>query len=204
MIFAFLIGDRTLDQAREFLEDTTSRMEGKPLFVSDELPHYADSLLEIFPEWIEFESTGKPGRPRKPHKAIQSDVDYATVHKVRENGRIVKVEKRIIFGSIDRIEKKLDNSPSNTINTAYVERTNLDWRLWDAHLARKTLRFAKSMQWLKAKFSIVLAFYNFVRPHGSLSKQGVPITPAMAAGITTCPWSVDDLLRCSNTMSTIW
>ena len=59
--------------------------------------------------------------------------------------------------------------------------------MWDAHLTRKSLMFAKSFRWLKAKFAICIGFYNFISPHERLSR-GVdrvfrPNTPAMAAGI---------------------
>lgn len=54
--------------------------------------------------------------------------------------------------------------------------------------------FAKSFRWLKAKFAICVAFYNFIRPHETLSrgKDRIfrPKTPAMAAGITTHQWSI--------------
>lgn len=165
-----------------------ARIEGKPLFVSDELPHYADGLKELFHRLAEPEKTGGPGRPRKAQKVVLDDLDYATVHKTREKGRIVKVEKIIIYGDEARIATRLRDLPSNTINTSFVERSNLNWRLWDAHLIRKCLTFAKSFEWLQAKFAICVSFYNFIRPHESLSRQldrsFIPKTPAMAAEIT--------------------
>jgi IS1 family transposase len=198
LIICFLIGDRTLEDARCFLNELVSKIVDLPLFVSDELPHYADGLQELFHKIIEPEPTGRPGRPRKPEKEINDDLDYATVHKTREKGRVVKVETNIVFGSAERIEKRIIELPGKTINTSYVERSNLNWRLWDAHLIRKTLTFAKSFRWLKAKFSICIAFYNFIRPHESLSR-GLdrvfkPKTPAMAAGITSHLWSINELL----------
>ncbi len=125
-------------------------------------------------------------------------MDYATVHKTRERGHIVKVETKVVFGSRERIEKKLKELPGNMINTSYVERSNLNWRLWDAHLTRKTVMFAKSFRWLKAKFAICVGFYNFIRPHETLSR-GVdrifrPNTPAMAAKLSDHPWSIKELL----------
>lgn len=66
--------------------------------------------------------TGRPGRPSKPEKLVDDDLDYATVHKTREKGRIVKVETKIVFGSEERINKRLRELPSKTINTSYVER----------------------------------------------------------------------------------
>jgi len=169
------------------------------LFTSDELPHYADGLKELFHKLVAQEPTGQPGRPRSPVKIVDENLDYATVHKTREKGRIVKVETKVIFGSSARIEKRLEQLPGNKINTSYVERSNLNWRMWDAHLTRKSLMFAKSLRWLKAKFAICVGFYNFIRPHETLSrgKDRVfrPNTPAMAAGITDHQWTINALLK---------
>ena len=198
LIVCFLIGERTLEDARCFLKDLILRVEKQPLFISDELPHYADGLKELFHKVVNPEQTGKPGRPKKPEKAIDENLDYATVHKTRENGRVVKVEKIVVYGSSERIEERLKESISNTINTSYVERSNLNWRLWDAHLIRKSLTFAKSIRWLRAKFAICVAFYNFIRPHETLSRGNDrkfrPKTPAMAASMTNHIWSIKELI----------
>lgn len=198
LIVCFLIGDRTLKDARHFLKDLVSRTEDMPLFTSDELPHYAEGLKELFHTLKPHEPTGRRGRPRNPEKVVDEQLDYATVHKTRERGRVVKVEKNIVFGSADRIEKRMEELPSKTINTSYVERSNLNWRIWDAHLTRKTLMFAKSLRWLKAKFAICIGFYNFIRPHETLSRGNDrvfrPKTPAMAAGITNHQWTIKELL----------
>ena len=89
---------------------------------------------------------------------------------------------------------------AETINTSYVERSNLNWRMWDAHLTRKSLMYAKSIRWLRAKFSICVAFYNLIRPHETLSRRNdrrfLPKTPAMAAGVTDHQWTVRELLAC--------
>lgn len=198
LIVCFLIGDRTLEDARRFLKDLVSRTKEQPLFTSDELPHYADGLKELFHKLIAQKATGQPGRPRNPEKVIDEDLDYATVHKTRVKGRIVKVETKVVFGSSARIEKRLEELPGKTINTSYVERSNLNWRMWDAHLTRKSLMFAKSCRWLKAKFAICVGFYNFIRPHETLSRGEDrvfrPNTPAMAAGITDHQWTIKTLL----------
>ena len=175
-----------------------SRTDGQPLFTSDELSHYADGLKELFHQLILPQPTGRQCRPRNPEKVIDEDLDYATVHKTREKGRVVKVETKVVFGSSERIEKRLEELPGQTINTSYVERSNLNWRMWDAHLTRKSLMFAKSLRWLKAKFAICVGFYNFIRPHETLSRGADsifrPRTPAMAAGITDHQWTIKSLL----------
>lgn len=199
LLICYLIGERTLGDGKTLMRDLKRRLVAKPVFTSDELPHYEDALLEMYHTVVEPEPTGWPGRPQKPYKQIHSDIDYATVHKTRINGRIVKVDTKVVFGKKKRIIQRLEDTPSNTINTSFVERSNTDWRLWDAHLCRKSLTFAKSLRWLAAKFAIVVSVYNFVRPHESLSRDRftrkfAPRTPAMAAGVTDRVWRLHDLL----------
>jgi hypothetical protein len=187
-----------LDDARRMLKDLTARCKGKPLFVSDELPHYGTVLGELFHELVPVAPTGKPGRPRNPERVIDADLDYATVHKTRQGALVIKVERKIVHGSEQHIHARLAKSPSHTINTAYVDRSNLDWRLWDAHLARKAPTVARAMRWLKAKFAICVACYNFIRPHETLSRGEDrifrPKTPAMAASLTDHRWTFTELL----------
>ena len=187
-----------MEDARQMLKDLTSRCQNKPLFVSDELPHYSTVLGELFHKLVPMAPTGKPGRPRNPERVVDADLDYATVHKTRQDGRVVKVECKVVYGDEQRIRERLELSPSKTINTAYIERSNLDWRLWDAHLTRKSPTAARSMRWLKAKFAICVACYNLIRPHESLSrgKDRVfrPKTPAMASKLTDHCWTFSEML----------
>jgi hypothetical protein len=195
LLLHFVVGDRTLKSATAFLKEIKNRLaEGKPLFTSDELPHYAKVLSEIYSETIEPAQKEEAGESKGPQRVVDDDLDYATVHKTRKSGRIVKVERSVVIGEEDRVVARLGSSPSNTINTSYIERSNLTFRMLDAHLTRKTLWFAKSMTWLQARFSIIVANYNFVRPHSSLGSAREPVTPAMAAGITKIPWTIGCLL----------
>jgi IS1 family transposase len=148
LMVSYMVGHRTLDDARRFLKDLTSRLEGKPLFTSDELPHYETGLRDIYSDLETPERTGLAGRPQGPKQVVHEDLDYATVHKTREGGRVVQVTRQIIFGTDESVQERLNNSPSLAINTAYVERSNLSWRLWDAHLCRKSVTFAKALPWL--------------------------------------------------------
>lgn len=177
-----------------FFKDLSNRIITKPLFVSDELPHYEDAILETYHTIEGFENTGKRGRPKNPIKKIDEEIDYAVVHKTRENGKVKKVETHIIFGNEKRIKKRLKKSASNKINTSYIERSNGTLRLNDAHLQRKTYKFSKDKKLLKAKLAIIILFYNFIRPHSTLStnpdKSYTPRTPAQAAGIVDSVWSV--------------
>jgi len=194
-----MVGSRTLEDCKKFIKDLAGRIDNKPLFVSDELPHYKDAILDEYHKLKEYEKTGKRGRPKKPVKEIDSEIDYATVHKTRTNGKVVKVETKIIYGTEERIAKKLERSVSKKINTAYIERSNGTLRLYDSNLQRKTLKFAKEKNLLKAKIGIIIAYYNFVKVHITLSrnedKSYTARTPAVVAGITKKPWTIKYLLE---------
>jgi hypothetical protein len=97
--------------------------------------------IRTYSDLVTPERTGMPGRPCGPKQVVHEDLDYAIVHKEREDGHVVQVTRQIIFGSEESIQERLATSPSITINTAYVERSNLNWRLWDAHLSRKSVTF---------------------------------------------------------------
>jgi hypothetical protein len=83
----------------------------------------------LFHELVQQAPTGKPGRLRNPERVIDADLDYATVHKTRQGPQVIKVERKVVYGSEQHILERLSKSPSQTINTAYIERSNLDWRL---------------------------------------------------------------------------
>jgi len=206
LIISFLVGKRTIEDCEKFIKDLAGRIDNKPLFVSDELPHYKAAILEEYHTLKEFEKTGKRGRPKKLAKEIDPEIDYAIVHKTRTNGKIVKVETKIVFGTEESVAKKLERSVSKTINTAYIERSNGTLRLYDSNLQRKTLKFAKEKKLLESKVGIIIAYYNFVKVHCTLSrnedKSFTARTPAVAAGLTEKPWTIKYLLempfRCIN------
>ena len=111
MIVCYPVGDRTLESCREFLRELSSRVDNIPLYTSDEPVHYKTVPSEIYSEEIPVEPTGKRGRPRNPEKVIDPELDYAVVHKTREKGKVIKVEKRIVYGDQRRIEEKIAEGP---------------------------------------------------------------------------------------------
>ena len=197
LIIHAVVGKRTEQQAKLFIFGLVGKLSGPlPLFTSDELPHYKTALAECYSTLIPVPSTGKRGQPKNPIIQIEPELKYATIHKTRDKGRIVKVEQRIMFGKEQDINKILENSPvSQTINTSFVERNNLNIRQHSRRLTRKTNGFSKVMRNLEAQVILVMAYYNFVRSHCSLKIKGKgERTPAMAAGLTDHKWSMSELL----------
>lgn len=198
LIVAYFVGDRTLEDGHRFIKDLVSRLETKPLFISDELGHYQVALLDVYHSVETSKLKDGIGRPYISRKVVDPDLDYAVVHKTRKNRRIIRVEKKVIYGDADRIESRLKASGVRAINTSYVERLNATLRQHDSHLHRKSYCFAKAKYMFQNKLAIVIAYYNFVKPHITLSrnpdKTTTKRTPAQVAGITEAPWTVGYLL----------
>ena len=109
MIISFFVGQRTLEDCDLFMKDLIARIRTKPLFTSDELPHYQAALAKHFSHLEDQPKTGKRGRPRKPKIVIDPELKYTTVHKTRDNGRVVKVERKEIFGDPKVIDTDFDS-----------------------------------------------------------------------------------------------
>jgi IS1 family transposase len=186
------------DCSRTVISSLLPMLKGKlPLFVTYELVRYSSVLFELFHSETVVPRTGRRGRPRNPIVAVEPKLSYATVKKTRKCGNLVKIDRIVVFGTLESVNNNLKYSNSNTINTSYIERTNLNWRNCDAHLTRKTLKFVKNISYLKAKLSLNIVKYNFIKPHTILTKHAnkVPTTPAMAAMLTDHVWTFEELIE---------
>ena len=202
IILACEIGPRNQLMADKIVEQTIKRInqENLPLFVTDGLKAYGTALKKYFFEVIEFKKTGKRGRPKKPKRIPHRNLRYGQVVKQRENGRIVKVHKRIIYGSTKNIQMK-------DITTSLIERQNLTLRQENHRLARKTLGYSKKNKWLGFQSSLYVTYYNFCRPHDSLKimdwkhingdvwRKFRKQTPMLSIGKTDHIWTLDELLK---------
>ena len=208
---AWVAGRRTLKDGKMLVKCLKNKLDDHiPFFTSDDLPHYANALLDVYGQKIEPSRTGKPGRPRKSYKIPPDDLLYAVVCKRREGSRVVEVTTKVVYGSPERIAHILHDSPtSNTISTYGVERDNLTIRQHSRRMARKVNAFSKEHDYLEHQLALSFAYYHFVIPHLGLRQRlpkpiptngnGSPKvwlqrTPAMAAGLTDHIWSMDELL----------
>ena len=82
------------------------------------------------------------------------------------------------------------------VSTSYVERANLTMRMHMRRFTRLTNGFSKKLENLIAAVGLHFMFYNYCRPHKTLTKanKGYPTTPAMAAGISDHVWSVEEII----------
>jgi transposase-like protein len=166
---------------------------GRILICTDGLCSYVRASREAFRER---EGTGRRGRPRL---RVWGRLLLAQVVKRYEKRRVRDVERRVVHGRREQVEKARQASAGQgVINTAYIERLNATFRERLGVLARRTRALARTTDRLKAGMWLVGVVYNFCTPHGSLREMGSRAvrerTPAMAAGITRRVWSVKELM----------
>jgi IS1 family transposase len=203
LVLSVVPGKRTAEKVQELVDDVKDRMQGRlpDLIATDEYPAYKAAILQAYGEEVAPKRTGKPGRPRKPYKMPPKKLRYATVHKTRKKGRVVKVDFRVIFGTVAAVMAALKRSQvSKAINTAFVERQNGTDRNRNARKVRKTYCFSKDWHVHQAMTYFTMYTYNFCWPVRTLRErtagnQWHQRTPAMAAGLTDHVWSLSEWLR---------
>jgi len=197
VVLASVVGKRTAPHAVALVEEVKRVTAHMPtLFSSDQLPQYAEALLQVYGNLIQPPPKPGPGRPPNPRLVPPDDLLYVQVVKHYENGRVSKVERRVVYGDPQRVDDILRSSTvSQKINTSYIERNNGTVRHMDARCTRKTLRFSKSLKNHRRQLALSLPYYHLCRPHRTLSKKhGQPTTPFMAAGLTDHLWTMRELL----------
>jgi hypothetical protein len=95
------------------------------------------------------------------------------------------IKKREMWGRPDMAQ----------VSTSHVERKNLSIRMGVRRMTRLTNAFSKKWENHEYHLSLWFLYYNFSRPHQTLSKAaGHPTSPAMAAGIADDVWGLEELL----------
>lgn len=202
LVVSVVPGKRTPEHAQLLVDDFKERTGGRlmNLMTSDEYPAYEPAILEAYGETVQPKRRGKVGRHPKPYKKAPKGLKYATVHKVRENNRVVKVETRIIFGTVLAIAAALAASTIGArVNTVYVERHNGTDRNRNGRKARKTYCFSKDWEVHEAMTYFTMFSYNFCWPVRTLRQKNAEgnweqRTPAMAAGLADHVWSLREWL----------
>jgi hypothetical protein len=130
------------------------------------------------------------------------EIAYATVHKEREQGRVVRVEQRIICGTAEQVAEALaGGTTAASINTNYIERWNGTQRNFNARKGRKTYCFSKALSFHIAVTWLCVVAYNFAWQPRTLRQRVEEEpprycyrTPAMAAGVADERWPLERIL----------
>ena len=203
LVLSVIPGERTKENVQALVDDCKHRTGGRKmnLITTDEYAAYPDAILQAYGDEVVPERTGKPGRPAAPYKVPPADLNYATVHKTREKGRVVKIDFRVVFGTVATVLAALAVSAvSNAINTAFVERHNGTDRNRNARKVRKSYCFSKDDRVHQAVTYFTMYSYNFCWPVRTLRIRASDAhpwqqrTPAMTAGLTDHVWSLAEWL----------
>src|SRR3989440_4375047 len=204
------VGSRTLAMAQHVVHQVTQRLAPGcvPLFVTDGLKDYATALLTHCGPWMHPERRQDTGPMPTPRWMPLPELLYAQVVKSYRRRRIVGVKHRVVFGTQLAIEQILATC-GWTINTAFVERLNLDIRQCVAAIGRRVNTLCQGEAGLRDQVALFQTYHNFVLPHASLrqplpvpevtnghgsAKVWRPCTPAMAAGLTDHVWTLKEVL----------
>lgn len=209
LIVSLVIGKRTTATLQEAFADFYQRTDGglPALITTDEYAAYFSVIVSTWgvrQEDLEMTETQKAeyGWHDMPSVYFPVEIAYATIHKERQQGRVVRVEQRIVFGTAEQITAALAaGSTAPTINTSYVERWNGTQRNFNARKARKTYCFSKELDFHIAVTWLCIVAYNFLWTPRTLREQ-VQVkppryhyrTPAMVARLTEKPWSLQQIL----------
>jgi hypothetical protein len=164
-----------------------------PPTISDGWGGNREAMVEVYGQVPAYQGRGRPPTHKQPMPGWQ----YLQVVKQRnDKGNLIGIELRVIFGDQAEVLALLGRS------TAYIERTHLTMRHFNARLTRKSLAFSKLLTLHCAAAAWEDLVYNLARPLKSLrlpdtdhpTRHWRPRTPAMAAGLTDHIWSFRELL----------
>jgi hypothetical protein len=209
LIVSLVVGRRTLETLVSAWADFYGRTDGglPALVTTDEYSAYPTALLRIYgvpKEALELSVEEKKALDYASMPAVYfpEQINHATVHKEREGGRVVKIEKRIVRGTQKAVDAALARgSTAPTINVSYVERCHGTQRHFNARKARKVYTFSKELSFHVALTWLCVVYYNFGWTVRTLRQkvQADPLryqyrTPAMVAGVADHRWTLKEIL----------
>ncbi|QEL16463.1 IS1/IS1595 family N-terminal zinc-binding domain-containing protein [Limnoglobus roseus] len=184
MLLAWHLGTRSREDAELFAAMLAAATSGRFQVTTDGFRPYATAI---------------PGA--MPH------ADFAQLVKTyATKGDEGKYSPGEVTGTIKT--PKNGHPDEEKISTSHVERHNLTIRMQNRRMTRLTNAFSKKWENHAAALALQFAFYNFCRPHTTLteatrgedkSKKAVPTTPAMRAGLEDHPWTVREVIEKSST-----
>jgi IS1 family transposase len=204
LVLAVVPGARVTESVEEVVGEVKDRLDGQPpdLMTSDEYPVYETVIGTAFSQVVVApQETAGPGRrPLLPQRRLDPGVTYATVRKKRQNNRVVAVDRTVVLGTQEAVDRVLKGSVcSRTINTSLVERQHATARGQNARQSRRTYRFSKDWEVHESMSYFTRYRYNFCWPVRTLRARGAEgrwqqRTPAMSAGLSDHIWSMEEWL----------
>src|SRR5207245_7528376 len=138
------VGSRTLAMAQRFVHHVAQVLapDCAPLFLTDGFREYLTALLSHYGQWVQPPRRQAQGPAPKPRWLPQPQLLYAQVVKTVRRRRLVAVQHRVVFGSLEAVKHVLALLGWQ-INTAFVERLNLSIRQHVAAVGRRVSTLCK-------------------------------------------------------------
>lgn len=168
-VITWRVGKRTQETAVAFEADTRARLVLMPQIATDGFNGYPAAIGAAFGVSVDYSQGVKHYR-----RGGQRDDD-----RRYEPARDPFITKHVVFGMPD-----LDAS-----TTAHVERLNATTRHVIGRMRRLCYAFSKDLSHHRAAVALAYASYNLCWMPKTLR-----VTPAMAIGVATHPWEIEELL----------
>lgn len=168
LIVSWQLGARDAANAYTFIGDVAERLANRVQLTTDGNRLYVDA--------VEAHMGGR--------------VDFAQLVKIF--GSDTETENRYSPGKcLGAKKKQVDGLPDfKHVSTSYAERQNLNIRMKNRRYTRLTNAFSKKAENMAYPIALDFFHHNFCRIH-----QTLRMTPAMKAGITQYPMTIDDLVE---------
>jgi IS1 family transposase len=176
LVPSWYIGDRSSYSAKMLIDDLAFRLSTRIQLTTDGHRAYVEPVIDAF----------------------MGEVDYGMLIKLYDAPQGQENERRYSPAVCTGTEyKRIHGDPDILhVSTSYVERQNLTMRMSMRRFTRLTNGFSKKVENLTAAVSLHFVYYNFARPHQTLTKAngGRKTTPAMAAGKASRVWTLGDIV----------
>ena len=167
LVLTWMLGQRDLGTAKEFVNDIASRLTKRVQITTDGHRVYLNAI----------------------ENAFGMDVDYAQLQKIY--GAVIENETRYSPARCIGCEMKVVSGDPNPrhVSTSFVERQNWTVRTTMRRYTRLSNGFSRKLDNHAAATALNYFAYNFIKIHRTLR-----MSPAMAAGVTDRLWDVNDLV----------
>lgn len=199
LVLKVIAGKRSSNNVMKVVRHAKSQLQGRTpsLITSDNYGPYAKVIELTF---------SNPPRPipsgqgkKRPPDPPRLPVNFATVSKTIEKGRVVEIKPQIVLGTKKSVAAALKRSKvSSKVNTSFLERYNATDRHRNARKKRRTYCFSKDWDIHRAVGAFIHYSYNFCWPVRTLRIRNddkcQERTPAMAAGLADHVWTMREWL----------
>ena len=167
LILSWQLGARDAANAHRFMSDVSERVVNRIQLTTDGNRVYLDAVDQYFGA-IDYAML---------IKLYGTDEDTAETRY--SPAKCLAAEKRTMRGDPDW----------DYVSTSYAERQNLNIRMQNRRYTRLTNAFSKKADMLAYSIAITFMYHNFVWVH-----QTLKTTPAIAAGIVSRKWKIEDMV----------